>query len=106
MSADPTAPGPFSLSDTARIETVLGDAGYEGINIAPVSAPSQLGATMDDAIDFAAQLVPPVVALQSSDPDKAASLRSELASALSQWSNEDGVTPPSAAWFVTANRPA
>jgi hypothetical protein len=93
------------LSDTARIEAVLSEAGYEGIGINPVSASSQLGATMDDAIDFTTQLMPAAVALQSSDPEQAAALRADLASALGQWSNEDGVAPPSAAYVVTANRP-
>lgn len=106
VSADPGAPGPFSLSDPARIETVLSDAGYENINVSPVSVSSQLAPNMEEAIDFIAQLMPPVLALKESGDDRWTALRTDLEQAFSQWSDADGVAPPSAAWVVTARRPA
>jgi SAM-dependent methyltransferase len=105
FGSDPTAPGPFSLADPERIRTVLDNAGFVDIAIEPRSAPTTLGADLDDAVDFLFGLMSPVAALRENDPDKAAELRADLIDELSDWAGPDGVQSPSAVWIVTAGRP-
>lgn len=104
FGADPTAPGPFSLGDPKRLESVLADAGFVDIKLDARTSPARIGSDIDDAVDFLFQLMPPVKALQESDPAKAAELRTTLAEELSEWEGPDGVEAPSAVWIVTARR--
>lgn len=105
FGGDPTAPGPFSLGDPERLSSVLGDAGFVDVDIKPHSAPAYLGSDTADAVDFLSKLMPPIVALEAEDPEKAAQLRARVAEEIVDWDGPDGVQAPSAAWIVTARRP-
>jgi ubiquinone/menaquinone biosynthesis C-methylase UbiE len=105
FGSDPTAPGPFSLADPARLQAILDAAGFADVEIAPRSAPAHMGDNMDEAVDFLSKMMPPVVALETNDPSKAAELRDELAAELSDWDGPDGVEAPSAVWIVTTRNP-
>src|SRR6185369_3541531 len=48
----PEAPTPFSLADPDRVRRILGDAGYDHIDVAPVDEPIDLGDDTDDAYRF------------------------------------------------------
>lgn len=106
FGADPTAPGPMSLADPERLRTVLGDAGFTDVVLEPRSAPTKLGATMDEAVDFLFGLMAPIAALKRDDPSRADELRAEMLDELSDWQTPEGVESPSAVWVVTARRPS
>ena len=106
FGSDPTAPGPMSLADPERVRSVLAEAGFVEVDIQPRSAPTTLGADLDDAIDFLFGLMAPIGALQRDDPDKAAALRLDLMTELADWAGPNGVTSPSATWIVTAQHAA
>jgi SAM-dependent methyltransferase len=105
FGSDPTAPGPMSLADPARVRSLLAEAGFVDIDVQPRSAPTTLGTDLDDAIDFLFGLMAPIGALQRDDPEKAAALRHDLETELADWAGPEGVTSPSATWVVTARRP-
>lgn len=102
FGADPTAPGPFSLSDAGRIEQVLGDAGYDDVRIEGREVGVRLGSTIEEAVDFMFGLMPPAAALRASDPAAAAEVATALEAAFAGWETSDGVRAPSATWIVTA----
>lgn len=106
FGSDPTAPGPFSLSDADRLEQVLADAGYVDLRIEGREVPVKLGADIDEAVDFLFGLMPPAGALRADDPDTAARVADELVDAFADWQGDDGVLAPSATWIVTARSPA
>lgn len=53
----PDAPGPFSLSEPARIEAFLAEAGYIDISIEGAAAPMWFGRDADDAFDLVSGLL-------------------------------------------------
>ena len=102
FGSDPTAPGPFSLGDRQKLESVLSNAGFVDIELNARTSPARIGSDIDDAVDFLFQLIPPVKALQENDPAKAAELRTTLKEELREWEGPNGVEAPSAVWIVTA----
>lgn len=105
FGADPTAPGPFSLSDRARLEQVLTDAGYTDLDIAGRDVAVKLGESLDEAVDFMFGLMPPAAALRANDPATAGQVADALREAFAGWVGQDGVKAPSATWIVTARAP-
>jgi len=104
FGADPTAPGPLSLADPERIAAVLDGAGFVDVSVTPRTAPTMLGSSLDDAVDFLSGLMAPIAALAERDPQQAAALRADLIDELADWDGPDGVESPSAVWVVTAAR--
>jgi SAM-dependent methyltransferase len=106
LSADPSSPGPFSLADPERVSALLEGAGYTDVTIAPHARDARIGADLADAVEFLCRLAPPVVELETRDPDAARALRERLSSELARWATPTGVDVPSASWIVTARRPS
>jgi hypothetical protein len=104
-SVESAAPGPFSLSDPNRAESLLVESGLDEITIDSRTSMIDIGSDMDDTVDFLFDLMPPAGALRQNDPDKAAEVRSALAVELSGWAGPEGVRAPSAVWIVTATKP-
>ena len=105
FGSDPTAPGPFSLSDPQRVESLLVDAGFDQVTIDARTSLVDIGSDMDDTVNFLFDLMPPAGALRHNEPDKAAEVRVALADELSDWDGPEGVRAPSAVWIVTARKP-
>ncbi len=103
---DPTAPGPFSLGERERLESVIVDSGFEDVSIEPRVTPVRMGDDAADAAGFFTQLTPAAANLAADDPEKAAELRAALIDLFSEWEGPDGVQAPSAVWIVTARRPS
>ncbi|MEM7141554.1 MAG: methyltransferase domain-containing protein [Actinomycetota bacterium] len=102
FGADPTAPGPFSLSDPDRLASVVGDAGFEDVTIEGVELGAFLGETTDEAIDFLFGLMPVAAALRADDPATADVVAAELAERFEPWKTDAGIEAPSATGIVTA----
>src|SRR5262249_33548234 len=53
-------PGPFFLSDPARVRAILGGAGWTDVSVEPVEMHLHLGgsATLDEAIEYSLQIGP------------------------------------------------
>ena len=49
----PDAPTPFSLADAERVRTILGSAGFHGVELEPIDEPIDLVADAVGAFDFA-----------------------------------------------------
>lgn len=93
-------PGPWALADSARVLDVLARAGWEGVEVAPFDHPMALGATLDDAVEFASRMGPGARALRDAPeearPGAVAALRGALAPLAPAFELAG------AAWIVTA----
>lgn len=102
---DPTAPGPFSLAGEERLRSLLDEAGFVDLAIESEQRAVHLGSEVGDAVDFLFDLIPPVAALEESEPEAATALRADLTEILTEWQTGTEVAAPSASWVVTARRP-
>ncbi|MFW3172438.1 class I SAM-dependent methyltransferase [Geodermatophilus sp. CPCC 206100] len=97
-------PGPFGLSDPARIRAVLAAAGFSDVEVQPQERPLYLGRDAAEAERFAlGQLGWLLEPLDPADREGAlGALRESLAAHVTP----DGVAYGSAGWLVIAARPA
>ncbi|WP_334184162.1 class I SAM-dependent methyltransferase [Novosphingobium sp.] len=110
--ADPEAPGPFSFGDQARIERILGQAGFADVATRPFDHDIPFGrgenrnAALDDAVAMAFAVGP----LSRALADRPECLRERAASAVREAferrPGETSVMIDGAAWIVTARNPA
>lgn len=95
------APGPFALSDPARVRALLEAAGFVSVDLAAASAPMWFGSDADDAHSFVLGLMRWMVR----DVDHATRARAvdALRATMEAHTTGDGVTFASS-WVVTALR--
>ena len=98
----PGSPGPFSMSDPARLRGILAGAGFGNMRIESRAEPMCFGPTADDAHQFIAGLT--AWMLQGLDDDARHDVLAGLRAVLGQHETPDGVLFGSAAWLVTATR--
>ncbi len=101
---DPDAPGPFAFADRDRIESILSDAGYDDIQIAPREVRIGLSdRDIDDATDFACQIGPGSRAMAVLDDNGRAAARDAIRAALAAHVPETGpIAMDGAIWLVSA----
>ncbi len=105
--ADPTAPGPFSLADPARIESILREAGYVDVETVPLDLEIEVGggAPPDEVLDFVLQIGPTARALVDAAPETIEVVRKAVREALQPHFDDGVLRLGSATWIVSA-RPA
>lgn len=101
---DPWAPGPFSLSDPARIESVLTGAGFSDVAIEPFDTPFAVDMNAGEAADFLMQIGPVGRALGFANPDAKtrAQLADDLRRRLAPFNTGHGTALGAATWIITA----
>jgi SAM-dependent methyltransferase len=109
VPADPEAPGPFAFGDAARVERILGAAGWTDIGFEAVGYPmiaSEEGANretaLDDAVSYFLRIGPSARAIAELSPDERAPAKARLRELLAGHYDGTRVTMPAAAWIVTA----
>lgn len=100
--AKENAPGPFAFSDPRRVERILTDSGFDGVEIAPFSPDLLVGRTLDEAVKYLMQMTPIAGALAEAGPEMRAVVSDELHPVLAPHIGPDGVFLGSATWIVTA----
>jgi len=102
----PDAPGPWSLAEPDRVRSVLGAAGFAGVELDSVEAPMWLGDTVDEAYEFIGGSRNAGLLLEGKDPEAAARALAALRRALEGVeAGDEGLALPGRAWVVTATRP-
>jgi SAM-dependent methyltransferase len=96
----PDAPGPFSLSDPARVRALLGAAGFVDVDLTGVSAPEWFGADAGDAHAFVLGLMDWM--LRDLDDTARTQAADALRSTMDAHAGPGGVVFGSAAWVITA----
>ena len=101
----PGAPGPFGLADHDRVHGILGDAGFDDVDLQEIDEPVEFGADADDAFAFVRTLG--IVQGLTQDLDEATRSRAleQLHAMLAAHETSEGVLLGTSAWLVTARRP-
>jgi SAM-dependent methyltransferase len=96
----PGAPGPFAFADPERVRSILGEAGFQDIEIAPHDAKIG-GNSLDDSVTLALRIGPLGAALRD-NPDAAPKVVDDIRKALAAHVEDGKVLLPGAVWIVTA----
>ena len=102
---DPHAPGPFAFADAARLKTVLANAGFADIAIAPCEAPLTMGASVEAAALVSMRVGPLARVMREHDGADLDRVLAAVAAALAPYASPEGVVLPGATWIVTARSP-
>lgn len=98
----PDAPTPFSLAGPDRVRALLTEAGFKGVEFAPIDEPMCLGKDSPDALEFAKTMGIVEGLTNGLEPDTKAEAMANLSRLFQQHESPDGVLLGSAAWLITA----
>lgn len=108
-SEEPTCgPGPFSMADADVTTQILVEAGFEQIDLRRCDSAIEIGADIDEAVEFAMALGPAgeVIRLAGEEAER---LRPEIEAALREglagFQTPNGVRGPASTWIVSARAP-
>lgn len=99
---DPRAPGPFAFADPQYLRDILQGAGFESIEIEPLTCELKVGTDIEDALQMQSQVGPIARALAELDADVLLKVREEVGAELSKHQRADGVYLGAACWLVRA----
>jgi SAM-dependent methyltransferase len=100
----PNAPGPFAFADPDRVRGILSDAGFAEIDFESRTDAMDVGATLDEAADYAIQMGPASIALRDASADTVAKVRAAVRDALVAHQTPNGVSLGTSSWVVTARK--
>ncbi len=106
-SPGPEEPGPLSLGDKNRVTHILSKAGFSHISIKRFDSALNIGANLNESIEFLTQMGPAGSALSQpdvNDMDKSR-INAELRDRLTSYETDQGVALGAATWIVTARNP-
>ena len=97
-------PGPFFMSDPARVRAILGDAGWKDVSLEPVEMPLHLAgaATLDEAVEYSLEIGPAARAMTDAPEALKPALEAALREALAPFASARGVFVDGAAFVVGA----
>jgi SAM-dependent methyltransferase len=103
----PEDPGAFSFASEARVNRVLGAAGFSGVAMAPVdlSLDVAVGRGLDAAVQGVIEIGPASRALDGQPPDVRAAAAGAIRAALEPHLKGGEVRLGGAIWIVTAHNP-
>ena len=101
---DPHAPGPFAFASRARIEQILGDAGFSDVKIEGVDRIVQWtrAADLDVGVDLLTRMGPASRKLNDVSDDVRARAIDGIREALRPYQDAQGLALGTATWVVTA----
>jgi SAM-dependent methyltransferase len=98
------APTPFALAEPERVRSILGSAGFGGVELEPIDELVDLGSDASDALEFAKTMGIVEGLTDGLDAGARARAMSNLADLFHEREAHDGVLLASAAWLITARR--
>jgi SAM-dependent methyltransferase len=100
----PGAPTPFAFADPDRVRSMLGSAGFDDVELAPIDELVELGTDAADAMEFAKTMG--IVEGLTNDLgfDERVQAMENLDALFHEHETADGVLLPSAAWLITARK--
>ncbi|MFN2375227.1 MAG: class I SAM-dependent methyltransferase [Candidatus Binatia bacterium] len=101
---NPEAPGPFAFADATRVDRILGESGFKGIDIAGVDVVLTVGGggSAEEAADFLVELGPLSRLMVDAPPELRHTVTREVRDAIAGHAGPDGVKMAGAVWIVTA----
>jgi SAM-dependent methyltransferase len=100
----PEDPGPFSFASEQRVHSILGAAGFAGIEMERCDLPldTAIGRGLDTAVQSALDIGPASRALAEQPPDVVAAATNSIREALAPFVSGQSVLLPASIWAVTA----
>lgn len=99
----PNAPGQFGFADRRRVETILGESGWRGIDIQPVDLPCTL--PEKELVGYLSRLGPVGLALRQADERTRERVIGTVRTAFEPFVHGDEVRLVAACWMVAAQSP-
>ena len=100
---DPTAPGPFSLSNPAHLTTILQASGFNNIELQEVDASLPMG-NIDEAIAYSMKMGPASQIIKSATGQKKEKVAAAIRKTFRKYTAHNRVKVPSATWIVSATK--
>lgn len=103
----PEDPGPFSFASPERVNRILAEAGFAGVNMEPHSLLLDIsaGGGIEAAVRSAAEIGPANLALEGQPEEVRAAAVASIRQALAPHQKDAGVWLGAAIWIVTAIAP-
>jgi ubiquinone/menaquinone biosynthesis C-methylase UbiE len=100
----PEDPGPFSFASQARVQRILGEAGFSGVVMEPcdLALDVAVGRGLDAAVEGALEIGPAARALAEQPPEVVAAATHSIREALAAYARGQTVPLPASIWIVTA----
>jgi SAM-dependent methyltransferase len=98
----PEDPGQFSWADPARVNRILGGAGFRDVSLTPHDPPMPIGGSAEEATQLATSVGPVVRAMIGASEEVRAKVRASLLAFFQQQEGPNGVVFPGAIWIVRA----
>ena len=98
----PEDPGQYSFGDRARVEFILGQAGFSGLSIEPVDLMLNQGKDIPSVMQQIGDFGPLARAFKNAEPEQIAKAKEAIAEALKPHATPDGVKLAGACWLVRA----
>ena len=101
----PEDPGPFSFASEARVQRILGEAGFSGVAMerCDLALDIAVGRGLDAAVQGALEIGPAARALAEQPPEVVAAATHSIREALAAYARGQSVPLPASIWIVTAN---
>jgi ubiquinone/menaquinone biosynthesis C-methylase UbiE len=101
----PEDPGPFSFASEARVQRILGEAGFSGVVMerCDLALDIAVGRGLDAAVQGALEIGPAARALAEQPPEVVAAATHSIREALAAYARGQTVPLPASIWIVTAN---
>ena len=99
----PEDPGQFSFGERARVERILGEAGFQKLRLEPIDRQIWMGPSVADVLAGAGRFGPLARAFAGAEPAAIEKAKQAIAQALAPHEGPDGVRLPGACWLVQAN---
>ncbi len=96
-------PGQFSFGDRARVERILGEAGFNSLRFEPIDRQIWMGDSVAEVVAGAGRFGPLARAFAGADPAAIERAKQAIAEVLAPHARADGVRLPGACWLVQAN---
>lgn len=98
----PEEPGQYAFGDRARIERILGQAGFSSLDIEPIDRPVWMGPSVEEIVEGSTRFGPLAKAFAEAEPAAAGKARQAIAEAVAPHATTGGVALPGACWLVRA----
>ena len=99
----PEEPGQFSFGDRARVERILGEAGFGAPSFEPIDRQIWMGDSVAEVAAGAGKFGPLARAFAAAEPAAIEKAKQAIAEVLAPHEGPDGVRLPGACWLVQAN---
>ena len=99
----PEDPGQFAFGDRARVERILGEAGFKALRFEPIDRQIWMGDTVAEVVAGAGKFGPLARAFAGAEPAAIEKAKQAIAEVLTPHEGSEGVRLPGACWLVRAS---